>query len=799
MPNLDTSVSTSEFESMDISPPRSGSVECAGDGVGLSNPQLSHGRRRMLDLVNRLHSTGVQVDIDLPQIAVIGSQSAGKSSLIESISGITLPRAAGTCTRCPTECRLSRSEEAWKCIVSLRFITDNKGQPLGQARNETFGTTIFNKAEVEDRIKRAQRAILNPNKPRKTFLEGDDEDVQDSELSFSNNCVTLQITGPDVADLSFCDLPGLIASVSSSRGSSSDISLVEGLVTSYIKKPSCIILLTVACETDFENQGAHRLAKQYDPEGKRTIGVLTKPDRIPVGEEANWLPFIRNEKEPLENNWYCVKQPSSNDIKQKITWSEARQREDEYFSMTAPWSDLDTMYQKYLRTSNLVERLSSILSDLISKRLPQIQDELEKSIFKAREALNSLPKAPSNDPLNEIATLLHVFISDVFQHVEGVSDEDGLLQVIRPAQERFRRDVRSTAPKFHPFERKHGSSKKVTRPKFLANEEQSEIESEPEDEDYQSDCWGGFVGARVPKKRKRAEAESIFIDDVYDRAHRARTRELPGNYPFVVQETFIAAIIKEWRYPAVVLCKTVHTLILEHCKKLVTKHFAFFGQGTLEQRVKAIVQKHVNECLQRAEERIDWLLKLEDRPFSLNIHYLTDYKYKFLAHYKGLRKKDQRAELMDSIESYRPSTSQTNSSRAKTVEPQEMGIAKVLSGLAEMGLPGIKPEDISKLLPPDRMEHALIIMADVRAYFQVAYKRFADNVPLAIDYELVRGIERDLLQTLYGRLGINGPEGQRICKELAQENPHIADRREDLQKKLERLRIASSELMHMGA
>ena len=84
--------------------------------VGLSDPQLSQGRRRMLDLVNRLHSTGsiisslfvfyssstvssVQVDIDIPQIAVIGQQSAGKSSLIEAISGITLPRSAGTCTR----------------------------------------------------------------------------------------------------------------------------------------------------------------------------------------------------------------------------------------------------------------------------------------------------------------------------------------------------------------------------------------------------------------------------------------------------------------------------------------------------------------------------------------------------------------------------------------------------------------------------------------------------------------------------------------------------------------------------
>lgn len=63
-----------------------------------------------------------------------------------------------------------------------------------------------------------------------------------------------------------------------------------------------------------------------------------------------------------------MKQPSSNDIKQNITWAEARQREDEFFSMTAPWSDLDGVYQKYLRTRNLVERLSGVLSDLIAKR-----------------------------------------------------------------------------------------------------------------------------------------------------------------------------------------------------------------------------------------------------------------------------------------------------------------------------------------------------------------------------------------------------------------------------------------------
>lgn len=198
---------------------------------------------------------------------------------------------------------------------------------------------------------------------------------------------------------------GLIAAVSSSKGrGNNDIALVEGLVTSYIKKPSCIILLTVTCESelpyllflslslvfvllaDFENQGATRLTKQYDPEGKRTvgmyhysfifcrpvdcsfIGVLTKPDRIPPGEAGNWLSFIRNEKEPLTNGWYAVKQPGSREIENGITWAEAREEEDRFFSTASGWCDLDVIYQKYLRTPNLVARLSEILSDLISKR-----------------------------------------------------------------------------------------------------------------------------------------------------------------------------------------------------------------------------------------------------------------------------------------------------------------------------------------------------------------------------------------------------------------------------------------------
>ncbi len=77
----------------------------------------------------------------------------------------------------------------------------------------------------------------------------------------------------------------------------------------------------------------------------------------------------------------------------------------------------------------------------------------------------------------------------------------------------------------------------------------------------------------------------------------------------------------------------------------------------------------------------------------------------------------------------------------------------------------------------------------------VAYKRFADIVPLAIDRELVRGAAADLLRILYGGLGVNGLEGTRVCRELAQESPQVADKRVDLKKKLERLETAREELL----
>jgi hypothetical protein len=226
--------------------------------------------------------------------------------------------------------------------------------------------------------------------------------------------------------------------------------------------------------------------------------VLTKPDRAAAGDEDRWLRMIRNELEPLLNHWYCVKQPDSKALKRGILWEEARREEDEFFRSTPPWNNLDSVYQTQLRTNNLTERLSGILSDLISQRsslqsfpramhmrysfrfrLPQIQEELQTSLSDTIKLFEELPKPPSSDPLSEILGVLHTFIRDLEQHLHGTPDSNGLIQSIRPAQLRFKTAVQSCAPDFRPYPRSSASAGKEVMPKidFLLDDE-GEEESE---------------------------------------------------------------------------------------------------------------------------------------------------------------------------------------------------------------------------------------------------------------------------------------------------------------------------------
>ena len=107
------------------------------------------------------------------------------------------------------ECRL-QSGSRWSCDISLRFTVDSQGRTLPQMRTVAFSETLYDKSQVQDRLRQAQRAILRPTiLDHKLFLNNTDLQIQDPPaLSFSANCVCVDVQGPDVPDLYFYDLPG---------------------------------------------------------------------------------------------------------------------------------------------------------------------------------------------------------------------------------------------------------------------------------------------------------------------------------------------------------------------------------------------------------------------------------------------------------------------------------------------------------------------------------------------------------------------------------------------------------------
>ena len=98
-------------------------------------------------------------------------------------------------------------------------------------------------------------------------------------------------------------------------------------------------------------------------------GVLTKPDRIPPGEESIWISKIQSGgKDAGGIEYYSVKNPESQEIRNGITYEQAREKEAEFFSTKTPWSSLEWLYKRRLGTDKLTRRLGQVLSDLISKR-----------------------------------------------------------------------------------------------------------------------------------------------------------------------------------------------------------------------------------------------------------------------------------------------------------------------------------------------------------------------------------------------------------------------------------------------
>jgi GTPase SAR1 family protein len=175
----------------------------------LSKTNYAFSRQQLNNVMKLLRDSDMEELIKLPKIVLIGNQSAGKSSLIEAISQIKVPRASGTCTRCPMEVILSCSPEQWQAKVSLRLSPED---PRSHPSSTLPFVETFNKGEITLILRRAQLAVLDPNKPLKGFLDLTERQCEEYSpaLRFSDSIVVLEISGADV-DVTFIDLPGIIS------------------------------------------------------------------------------------------------------------------------------------------------------------------------------------------------------------------------------------------------------------------------------------------------------------------------------------------------------------------------------------------------------------------------------------------------------------------------------------------------------------------------------------------------------------------------------------------------------------
>lgn len=208
--------------------------------MSLGETEYAYSARNLTQLIKSLRDAGIEEVVQLPRVAVIGNQSSGKSSLIEAICQIKVPRASGTCTRCPTEIILSTSEDVdeWRSIVSLRLQHDAPHQRSG---TYLIGTTT-RKEDIPQLVSRAQLAVLNPLEDPSSFRNFSEEECSHykSALTFSRDVVVIEVIGADI-DITFVDLPGLITNVSNSSEICL-ISLVGDLATSYAAQTNCLIL-----------------------------------------------------------------------------------------------------------------------------------------------------------------------------------------------------------------------------------------------------------------------------------------------------------------------------------------------------------------------------------------------------------------------------------------------------------------------------------------------------------------------------------------------------------------------------
>ncbi|KAG1692046.1 hypothetical protein DVH05_025855 [Phytophthora capsici] len=299
-------------------------------------------------LVDKLRDIGLGQYIELPQIAVMGDTSSGKSSLLSALSGVSFPSNDQLTTRCPTQLVLTRADTFRGTVRLVRF------QSNGDSNDGEEKEDLNRLEDVPDAITKLTNKLI---------AEGQ---------YISDDQIVIEMCGPELPNLTLTDLPGLVRTVGDHEDQSI-IPRVRQMVDRYMQQERTVIIAVVPANVDMHNTEILQAAQQADPNGTRTIAVVTKVDLVDPGAELAVHELLLNRKKKMHLGYHAVKCRNQRELTKGTSIEKGLVNETMFFSQHEYWRRLPSHLWGVPR---LTDRLVSILQDNIRRSLPKVITEI---------------------------------------------------------------------------------------------------------------------------------------------------------------------------------------------------------------------------------------------------------------------------------------------------------------------------------------------------------------------------------------------------------------------------------------
>lgn len=208
-----------------------------------------------------------------------------------------------------------------------------------------------------------------------------------TDTACASDIVEIAVFGPDCVNLTLIDLPGYVTSTGDSESDSLIVEIGQ-IINTYLNNPRCIILAVLPAGVDYHNSKILAAAKKVDPEGTRTVPVITKPDTIDAGAEGTVLNLLLGKYVMSKLGFHMTKCRGQKQLNEGVTLKDSLTLESEFFSSTEPWCSQED--QRMFGVANLKEQLAELQVKIVESSMPGVLSEISSIKSKALADLESM-------------------------------------------------------------------------------------------------------------------------------------------------------------------------------------------------------------------------------------------------------------------------------------------------------------------------------------------------------------------------------------------------------------------------